>query len=148
MRKLWILLLFAGVLSMHGAQYVLNEPGGRDSATAGADHWIGHPSAASTAFSSDSLLSGPPVAAPIEHVAAVAGIPTPGDAPDHGLTDHTWSLCLAILLAGIVALRATSRLRRGASSVRWAVERGRRLSMGWFRPPRPPELASLCLLRI
>lgn len=148
MRKLWILLLLAGVLSMHGAQYVVTEPEVGGSASARADHEIGHPSAASDAFSSKSPLNGAPVAASTERVAAVAGIPTSGDAPDHGLAHHAWSLCLAVLLAGLIALRATGRGRRLTSSVRWAVDRGRGLPMGWFRPPRPPELASLCLLRI
>ena len=148
MRKLWILLLLAGVLSMHGAQYVVTEPGVGGRASVRADHGIGHPSVASAAFSWDVSLSGPSVAARTEPVAAVAGIPTPGDAPDHGLADHAWSLCLAVLLAGLIALRATGRGRRLASLVRWAVDRGRGLPMGWFRPPRPPELSSLCLLRI
>ena len=147
-RRLCILLLLAGVLSMHGAHYVVTGPGAGDSAPAGADHGIGHPSVASAALSSDSSLSGPPVAAPTEGLVALAGFPTPGDAPDHGLAHHAWSLCLAVLLAGLIALRATKRGQRVASSVRWAVERGQRLSMGWFRPPRPPELSSLCLLRI
>ncbi|WP_396137029.1 DUF6153 family protein [Blastococcus goldschmidtiae] len=148
MRKLWILWLFAGVLSMHGAQHVFAEPGVGGSASAHADNGIGHPSAASAAFSPESSLSGSSVAAPIQRLAAVAGIPTPGDAPDHDLANHAWSLCLAVFLAGFLALRATGRGRRLASSARCAVERGLRPPMGWLRPPRPPELASLCLLRI
>lgn len=147
-RKLWILLLLAGVLSMHGAQYVVTGPVVGSSAPAGADHGIGHPSAVSAAPSSESSLIAPPVAALTTRLAAVDEISTPGDAPDHGLADHAWSLCLAVLLAGLVALRISGRAQRVASSIRWALEYGRRLSMGWFRPPRPPELSSLCLLRI
>jgi hypothetical protein len=65
----------------------------------------------------------------------------------HGLPSHLWMVCLAVLAAGLAVLLAVlaPRLVRLASPLTALPElRGAR----WPTPLRPPELFSLCVLRI
>lgn len=146
-RRLWILLLLAAVFSMHGTQYISAEPGAGWSAPATAEHRMGASSGASVANLGTATDDLRPAASVVEP-APVAGNPTPIGAPDHGGAGHFWSLCLAVLLAGLAVLGAAVAARRVAAVVQHTKERGPRLTMRWLPLPRPPELSSLCLLRI
>lgn len=147
-RRLWILLLLAGIFWMHGAQYVSTEPGLSPSAVAVADHGTSALSGAASIHGLLLAVGALPPAVTANPLLAVTGTPMPGDPPDHGVAGHAWSLCLAVLLAGLVALGGTAWARRVVPVVLRIDEPGPRLPMGWFRPPRPHELSCLCLLRI
>lgn len=147
-RRLWILLLLAAVFSMHSTQYISSEPGAGRSTTATAEHGTGASSAGASIAGSGAAADDLRPAAATAQLAAVVGDPTPVDAPDHGGAGHFWSLCLAVLLAGILVLGGAVVTRRPAAAVLRTRERDPRLPMRWFRPPRQPELSSLCLLRI
>lgn len=147
-RRLWILLLLVAVFSMHGTQYVPPEPGAGRSPTATAEHGMGASSAGAWIADSGAAADDLRPTAATAQLAAVVGNPTPADAPDHGGAGHFWSLCLAVLLAGLLVLSASGVTRRAAAAVLRTRERDPRLPMRWLRPPRPPELSSLCLLRI
>lgn len=74
------------------------------------------------------------------------------EAADHGgssqsMASHAWNACLAVLLWGI-ALLAVSVVRRLPASRDNRVVLRTHGSIAWIRPPRPPDLAALCLLRI
>lgn len=147
-RRLWILLLLSAVFTMHGIQYVSADPGAGRSAAATAQHDQGM-------STDDSLLLGPLAAVdelqPAGASAAtsvLADAPLTKNMPGHGVAAHFWSLCLAVLLAGL-ALLAAAMLIRWASAAR-ALDMVRRpiSRVGWFRRPRPPDLSALCLLRI
>ena len=147
-RRLWVLLLLAAVFSMHGTQYISAELGAGRSATATTEHGMGASSAGVSIADSGTAADDLRLAAATAQLAAVAGNPTPVDAPDHGGAGHFWSLCLAVLLAGLLVLGAAVVTRRVTAAVLRTRERDPRLAMRWLRPPRPPELSSLCLLRI
>lgn len=145
-RRLWILLLLAAVFSMHGAQYVAADPAAGQGAMVSAQHGI---SAGGTGVTiSDSARGGvelPPATSGTAPTAAGVSMPT---VPAHDVAAHMFSLCVAVLLAGLVLLGAMTLVRRVTGYVGWDGGVRRRLRMGWFRLPRPPDLASLCLLRI
>lgn len=141
-RRLWILVLLAAVLSMHGLQYM--SPAGTPEGRA----TVGH---ATIATAAGSLVAGAAalsddVATGVERAGTIASRAISGEASTHGLPAHVWSLCLAVLLAGLTLLAAASR-RADPSAVHEPVRRA-------FVPVdrsvalRPPDLASLCLLRI
>ncbi|SFF22331.1 DUF6153 family protein [Blastococcus tunisiensis] len=136
-RRFWAVLLLAAVFAMHGLQCAAGMlPAG------GAHHTA--PALAVAAVG------------PVGHV--TAGAPTP-DGPEHlGTTEaardtpspapsgHLEALCLAVAAAGLaVLLLALGLPSRGVPlSPRW--HRAMRRP-GWLRPPRPPDLHALCLLR-
>ena len=147
-QRLWVLLLLTAVFWMHGTQYIPAEPGAGAVAMGTADHGTG--ASASGAPIADSgtaatNLRSADAAAPL---AAVLGSSPPVSAPDHDRAQHFWSLCLAALLAGLAVLGAAVVVRRVAFLVHRTRGRGLRLTMDWLPLPRPPELSSLCLLRI
>ncbi|MCA0144058.1 DUF6153 family protein [Blastococcus sp. LR1] len=83
-----------------------------------------------------------------------AGIPAHHDAVDDGATDHRHGLpghllavCLAVVAVGLAVLLGTA----GASSR--SVRRGpppsaRSSTTAWRVPARPPDILTLCVLRI
>lgn len=139
-RGLPALLLVAAVLSMHGLPSM------------GAAH-AGEESAVAT---SHSVMSMPP-GAPLDVSAALAGVSamtldrlvgtSSSDLP-HEVTVHLWGACLAVLLAGMMLVGAVILSRRGGSGL--DVQAWRRLwacARTWCRPPRPPDLFALCVMR-
>lgn len=145
--RLWILVLLAALFSMHGAQFVSAAPGAGHSATATAEHGTGASSAGASTADPGAAAGDLRTAAATVQLSA-AGDPTPVDAPDRGGAGHFASLCLAVLLAGLVVLGVAVVARRVPATVLRTRERAPRLPIRWLRLPRPPELSSLCLLRI
>jgi hypothetical protein len=150
--RLWTaLLMLAAVFAIHGLQCT--------SAAHGAADGPGQAPTAAVAMTASTLADGhlAGAAAPsltdslagqrtVPDSPAVAATDAGHDTRPHGSTGHLWTLCLAVLAAGIAALlallahgligRAPPALRRACACAR-----------GWCTPPRPPDLFALCLLR-
>jgi hypothetical protein len=134
--RLWTaLLLLAAVFALHGLQ-----------CTADAH--------ASGAARTTSVVA--PAAPPAvdSHVGASAAADDPAAVSDgrhgsplHGSAGHLWTLCLAVLAAGIAVLLALL-VPRLVGLVSPALRRVRTRTVGWLAPLRPPDLSALCLLRI
>ena len=147
----WVLLLLAAVFTMHGLQCAAADSG---SGAHGTIHAIAaaepepvlHLVAPGAAMASADHLTASPLAAAV--TAATVGIPLGGD---HDSTPqgagHLWALCLAVLAAGLAVLLLA--LVRRSREMRLPVPR-RTSGSTWARlsPPRPPDLYSLCLMRI
>ncbi|UOY00140.1 hypothetical protein [Blastococcus sp. PRF04-17] len=151
-RRGWVLLLLAAVFSVHGLQCAA-----ADSGAMTGSHGTVHTTPAEPGHVLHEAGPGPVMepadamtaAAPAALVAgAVTGASLAGghDSTPYG-GGHLWALCLAVLAAGLAAmlLVLTGRLgefrlpcTRRATGGLWA----------WLRPPRPPDLYSLCLMRI
>lgn len=145
-RRWWVLLLMAAVFSMHAAQYAASDPG------TGHGAMVASQSAPGDRDTGPSLVGA--VGAGEEFSVSVVGT-APGttglqmpSGPGHDVADHLLSLCVAALLAAHVLVGAVILGRRVAPDVARDEGLRTRLPMGWFRLPRPPDLASLCLLRI
>jgi hypothetical protein len=65
----------------------------------------------------------------------------------HDMAGHLWALCLTVLAAGITVLLALL-IPRLVGLVSPALQRARAHAHGWVAPLRPPDLSTLCLLRI
>lgn len=141
-RRLWVLLLLAAIFSMHGAQYIAADAGLRHAEVTVAQH--GTEDSLDAGLLSGSMAAGDQLrqADPSPGAKAMAG------QPGHGVAAHVWSLCLAILYAGLVLLAAGSLLGVVAARVVRGVASQLSLFKGWSRLPRPPDLSALCLLRI
>lgn len=126
-RPVWVLVLLAAVFLMHGP------PAAAQGAQDG-------PSTAATARHL------PGAEAPVQ-LPAVAGSEKHGDGvPSHPDGVHLWASCLAVLLAGLGLLAAVRA--GGPSAGRRRAARPRAPGMAPRRPPpRPPDLAVLCVLR-
>ena len=146
-QRLWSLLLLAAVFVMHGVQCVAADPhsGPAALAPAIASAVMEHPpgpdavvdGAAGLVITSAAAHS---VAGPLD-----AGLPVDRD-PGHGA--DLWAVCLAVVVGGLVLLGAMGLLRRGAvTPARGSPSRlvGSRIIASLLRPP---DLSSLCLLRI
>jgi hypothetical protein len=146
-QRVWALLLLASVFSMHGVQCVaagvdsVHGMSGGAHASAELSAWEQVPDSAHAA---EGHLSSGAVAGPV--VLAVAagmsqeGLPLPGGA--------FGAVCLAVLLTGVIALAAAALIGRApASRIRARAPSSLRHT-GWSRIPRPPDLSTLCLLRI
>jgi hypothetical protein len=150
------LLLLAAVFAMHGLQCT----------AAGTGNATGHGAVPVAAASAGPLDDGPhpttaqpglealsgahgsvPGITAVVAAGPTAGLPGAGhDSAPATAGGHLWALCLAVLAAGLTVLvallprlltllpAACARLRRHASTAR--------------APLRPPDLHSLCLLRI
>ena len=141
-RRMWILSLLAAVFLMHSIASA--DPGAGRGPTAGhgssAASGPGTPqtSGASELPSPESWVG--PAAAMVDPV--LPGVPMDDVAP------HFLAVCLAVLLAGLGWLMSRGKAPSVATPVvRFAAPRPR-LDMGWVRPPRPPDLSALCILRI
>ena len=152
-RRGWVLLLLAAVFTMHGLQCA-----GADSGASSGAHGTVHTSAAAepdpvlhlvgpgAAMASADDMAASPLAAAV--TAATVGVPLGADhdSSPHG-AGHLWALCLAVLAAGLAALLLT--LARRLPEIRLPLlRRAIEQASGWLSPPRPPDLHSLCLLRI
>ena len=145
--RLLALLVLAAVFSMHGLQCVAGDPGG------------GHGDMASMQGPPHTGADGAPglMSSPVDgnpgnaaQVGTMAGESTPADGqtPIHGAA-HALAVCVAVLLAGFAVLGSLLVLRRAAHRP----DRGpvRIRARSWWTSTqllRPPDLASLCLLRI
>ena len=136
MRRMWIVVLLAAVFLMHGAPSMATEQ-----RTVPASH-IG-------TSTSDGRVDLLPVAAAssADEVTAHEEEWTGRGSKSHSTASHAWNACLAVLLMGMALLAATAS-RRLSSHTDLRVAPRVRGSTGWVRPPRPPTLAALCLLRI
>ncbi|SFT58248.1 hypothetical protein SAMN05660657_01742 [Geodermatophilus amargosae] len=144
-------LLLAAVFLGHGLQ--CSPAAGHPT---NADHGQGSPTVSVALTATDThrtdptahAAESPAMAAPAAHTAATPATTadsTPGHW--HGLPGHLWMVCLAVLAAGLAVLAAVlaPRLVGLASPLTAPRElRGAR----WPTPLRPPELSSLCVLRI
>lgn len=147
------LLLLAAVFAMHGVQCT----------SAGIHHTAGH-SADPVAAAPSALLAGgshpgmgspgPEARSSVHDTAAVVAAAPPagllaadGSSAPTGAGGHLWALCLAVLAAGLAALlvlllpRLLTRLPAAKARLRQHASTG-------LAPLRPPDLHSLCLLRI
>ena len=149
----WVLLLLAAVFTMHGLQCA-----GADSGAASGAHGTVHAMAAdgpdpvvhlvapvATIASADHLSAQPLVAA---GPATTVGVPLGADhdSSPHG-AGRLRALCLAVLAAGLAALLLLLKGRLPSLMLpvpRRVIGQAR----GWPGPARPPDLHSLCLLRI
>ncbi|WP_442928877.1 DUF6153 family protein [Modestobacter sp. VKM Ac-2980] len=147
--RLWAaLLLLAAVFAMHGIQCAAAGSALEDGSTSLS-------AAASVDVPAASVHLGPVAGAMPDHGHGAATPEADADgatgssglpAPWHDA--HLLAVCLAVLLAGLMVLRAVV-LRRGVAipPVRGSPTPSR-WPTGWSRQPRPPTLSALCLLRI
>jgi hypothetical protein len=136
------LLILAAVFSMHGLQCLSAEPAG----THPGDHSANVAMGAAPAGDAHLMVAVSADAAP----AAIGdtGSSTSHPGPVHSAA-HALAVCLAVLLAGLALLAAVLSLRRSTPPDRREAALARARS--WWASiqlPRPPDLASLCLLRI
>ena len=143
-RRLVILVLMIAVLSMHGAQYM--SAGAHGPAAVTAEHPIDAAAATALILAPLSLVDDVGMTMAAEQLAAPSLVAA-GTMPAHSLPAHVWSLCLAVLLAGFALLGAALARRTTAGRVHASLSPSR-VPVLRFSPPRPPDLAVLCLLRI
>lgn len=149
----WILLLLAAVFAMHGLQCAAAD----SSAPAGV-HGTVHAIAAAGPDAAPNIVVPGPAMASVDHItapplaaavtAATVGVPL---GAGHGSTPlgagHLWALCLAVLGAGLAAL-LLALVRRSTAIAPPLLRRAIAPVRGWQSPLRPPDLYSLCLMRI
>jgi hypothetical protein len=144
--RLWTaLLMLAAVFAMHGLQCASAADGTHTSDAVHAPSYAVHaPSDAPTAPASEGAhLAGGPAAADL----AVAVVDDAHGSTPHESAGHLWTLCLAVLAAGIAALLTVLAPR--LIGLAWpALRRVRGRAYRWLTPLRPPDLSALCLLRI
>lgn len=143
-RRLWVLLLLAAIFSMHGAQYIAADAGLRHAEVAVAQHGTEDPLDAGSLSASMAADDQPQQADMSPGATAMAGQPGRG----HGVAAHVWSVCLAILYAGLVLFAAAGLLVMVAAPVSRGIASHLTLFTGWSRLPWPPDLSALSLLRI
>lgn len=142
------LLLLAAVFAVHGIQCVAAgsalEHGSTSlgrAASVGVPAAAVHVGAVADAIPDDLHAAG-------THGSGDAGATGSSGLPSPWRDAHVLAVCLAVLLAGLTILSpwalgrgvAVSLVRGSPPSSRWP--------SGWSRPPRPPALSALCLLRI
>ena len=131
---------------MHGVQYASADPG-ESPAAAITQHGTGGASAGGSSLGSAPVADDAHATGGTAELATAETRSMPED-PSHGVANHFLSLCLAVLLAGLVLLAAAFAFRRvPAALIAGHDPRPRRLSAA-FRLSRPPDLSALCLLRI
>ena len=140
-RRLVILVLLFAVLSMHGVQSM--SAGARSPAAVSADHSL-HPVAITALALAPAALVDDMTMSPEQPADPSAA--AEGTMPGHSVPAHVWSLCLAVLLAGL-ALLGAALVWRTTTALR-ALSTRARLPVLTSVLPRPPDLSVLCLLRI
>jgi hypothetical protein len=151
--RLWTaLLMLAAVFAMHGLQCT---------SAAGGDHGSGmvHTSFAALTAPADSPLTADPTVAaaragtgptvgagPAAAHHADAGLDAAHGSTPHRSAGHLWTLCLAVLAAGIAVLLALLGPQLVGLTAP-ALRRARARTSGWPTALRPPDLFSLCILR-
>ncbi|SOE03724.1 hypothetical protein [Blastococcus haudaquaticus] len=148
--RLWTALLLLGaVVFMHGLQCAsADHPGGTPLLSpAAVAHDVDAPMAAVSAAMSDAghTTAGSPAVGGVDAAGVVLHGQT--DTSGHGGAGHLWSVCLAVLAAGLallLGLAVRRLLRLGRAAALPAFTRAAR-SLTAFHPP---ELSALCVLRI
>ena len=146
-QRLWSLLLLAAVFVVHGVQCMAADADGGHAAMAPvvASAEMGHPSGRDAA--ADGAAGLVLTAAVVHSVAGPLGAGLPVDR-DSGHGADLWAMCLAVVVGGLVLLGAMGLLRHGTvTPVRGSPSRrfGTRIIPGTLRPP---DLSSLCVLRV
>ena len=141
--RLAILVLLFAVFSMHGAQYA--SACVHDAVALTADHALDAAAVTGLVLGPVTLADDAGMAMAPEPIAAASG--AAGTVPGQSLPAHVWSLCLAVLLAGFALLGAAFARCTGAPPLRQSLSRFGSTVLK-SRPPRPPDLSVLCLLRI
>lgn len=143
--RFWVLLVLAAVFAMHGLQCMAAHTGHMETASV-------HGQAAASLTAAGPVL--PAVVVPDPHpdglvgMAGVASVHAGQESPAPDVA-HVWAACLAVLATGLTVLGAWWVLRRGTTSSGGGGEFHRpRPRPAWARVLRPPDLATLCLLRI
>ncbi|SDO37515.1 DUF6153 family protein [Geodermatophilus sp. DSM 45219] len=134
-RQTCITVLLAAVFLMHGVPSMATEQGAAPASHVGTSTLEG---------GMDLLLAGAVSSA--DQVTAHDEERTNHGSTSHSGASHAWNACLAVLLMGMALLVAAAVRRLSSLESRTLVPRVRG-SVGWLRPPRPPDLAALCLLR-
>lgn len=142
--RLGILSLLLAILSMHGVQYM--SAGAHAPAAVTADQMLDAAAVTVLPLAPVALAADLGTTMAPERTAAASAVAT-GSMPGDGVPAHVWSLCLAVLLAGLALVSAALARRANAAPVRESTPRSRG-PLSRSRPPRPPELSVLCLLRI
>ncbi|MGY2004454.1 DUF6153 family protein [Blastococcus sp. SYSU DS1024] len=142
-RRWTALVLLAAVFALHGVQCLA---GSTDlhAGHAGPAGMAAHPAdqPGGVVVTSGGSVPGHPAAS---SAAALAGAGHEG-APD-GTAGHLWTVCLAVLAAGLALLLAVLA-PRPARVVPRGLARARARAAAGSLPLRPPDLSALCLLRI
>ena len=142
-RRIWVVLLLAAVFSMHGLQCMAAPEAGH--ASMGAAAGTSGTTAMGAAPGAETLV-GHLVAA--GRAAGAAALPTGNDLPGSAAAG-LWVVCLAVLFTGLGLVGAALMLllRSGLGPRSPTPHPQPVWRTGWARPPRPPDLFSLCLLR-
>ena len=144
-RRLWVLLVLAAVFSMHGIGSISADRGSAPRPAATAEDGVGVSDGSSMSMETSGAHRVQLTSASAD--SSVATGPGPVNDQRHATAEHFLSVCLAVLLAGLLWFVPAASFSKVAGSVR-GMEARPRPDTGWFRPPRPPDLSSLCLLRI
>jgi hypothetical protein len=151
-RRGWVLLLLAAVFTMHGLPCAAADSGGPSGAHdtihaigAAGPHPVLHLVATGAAMASDHTTASPLAAAV---TVATIGMPLGADhdSTPHG-SGHLRAWCLAVLAAGLAVLLLALVGRSPGTRLPLPLRAIGR-AWGWQSPPRPPDLNSLCLMRI
>ena len=143
-RRLGVLVLLVAVLSMHGAQYV--SAGAHAPPAATADHPFDAAVVAALPLAPVALADDLGMTM-VPELSAATSVVAARTMPGHSIPAHVWSLCLAVLLAGLVLLGAALGRRKTPGLARPSVSWSRG-AVPRSMPLRPPDLSVLCLLRI
>lgn len=143
-KRLTILTILVAVLSMHGVQYMTGGP--HRSAAVTAEHPVDAPASTALPLVAVALAADVGTATASQLAVAASAVMT-GTGPGHGIPAHVGALCLAVLLVGLALLGAALVRRTRAVPVDGPAS-GPLDPTRRSRPPRPPDLSVLCLLRI
>lgn len=139
-RGTWVLVLLAAVFLMHGPPSMAAHASPAGSAAVGASSAVAAPHAGAD------LLG---TTAPLDHqpVTTSDGAPREHGVPAHTAAAHVWAACLAVLLAGLALLGALVLVRRLRPILRDLTAAPLWRARSWPGLLRPPDLATLCVLR-
>ncbi|MGY1858532.1 hypothetical protein [Modestobacter sp. SYSU DS0290] len=147
--RVWtVLLVMAGVFAMHGLQCATAHDAGHGSGLHPATTTLAAATAARPALAlagarpGHDTADGPVVAADLTAPTVVEHERAPGSP-----AGYLWSLCLAVLAAGVTASCLLLAPRLLSVVARVPAQVCSRVG-SWPAPLRPPDLAALCLLRI
>lgn len=141
----WVPLLLAALFGMHGIQCM--DAGGSMAMPAAVAITASSP--VNGAQVTGQVKASPTAAHGTDEVQGQALRAAAGAGDHHdpaGLVDHLWALCLAVLSAGLAALALL--LSRARPGLRADLRHRAHRWLSGLDPPRPPDIHSLCVLRI
>jgi len=143
-KRSFVLLLLAAILGMHGTPCLADNPAAGHAMTMGP--------AAAAAPLQLAAVSAPSVdthsnAAPEVDSSPSSATSVADDSSSHGSMAGAWAACLAVFLAGIIAIAALLLGRTTRIAIRALFDRGCTI-IRRAAPPSPPDLSVLCLLRV